>query len=184
MNIFVKKTKRLNSPKKIALVGFMGSGKTTMGKRLANRLNFLFFDLDEAIVEHEGDDITTIFETKGETYFRKIEHQKLKEILTSNKQFVLATGGGTPCFHNNMKLINENGASVYLKYSASFLSSRLIVAKKERPLITNYTNNELKIFVEQLLSEREPFYNESNFVVNEINVKVDDILQALNKVDV
>jgi len=179
MNIFVKKTKRLNSPKKIVLVGFMGSGKTTIGKRLANRLNLPFFDLDEAIVEQEGADITTIFETKGETYFRKIEHQKLTEILTTQSQFVLATGGGTPCFHNNMKLINENGASVYLKYSAPFLFSRLIASKINRPLIRNYNNNELKLFVEQLLSERESFYNESNFVVSEINVKVDDVLQAL-----
>ncbi len=157
----------------------MGSGKTTLGKKLATKLNLPFFDLDEAIVEQEGADITTIFETKGETYFRKIEHQQLKEILISNKQFVLATGGGTPCFYNNMKLINENSASVYLKYSAPFLASRLITAKKVRPLIKNYTNTEMKLFVEQLLSERESFYNESNFVVNEINVKVDDVLQAL-----
>ncbi|MBW6482444.1 MAG: shikimate kinase [Vicingaceae bacterium] len=179
MNKFVKKIYSLNYPKKIVLVGFMGSGKSTLGKKLATKLKVPFFDLDEAIVNQEELDITTIFETKGENFFRAIEHQLLKEILTSNKQFVLATGGGTPCFYNNMKLINENGTSVYLKYSPAFLSSRLIAAKKDRPLIKNYTNNELTLFIEQLLSERESIYNESNFVVNEINVKVDDVLQAL-----
>lgn len=179
MNKFVKKTKQLNSPKKIVLIGFMGSGKTTMGKRLANRLNIPFIDLDEAIVEQEGEDITTIFETKGEAYFREIEHQKLKEILALPNQIVLSTGGGTPCFHNNMKLINKKSTSVYLKYSDAFLSSRLIASKTSRPLLANYTNTELKLFIKQLLSKRESFYNESNFVVNEINVKVDDILKSL-----
>jgi shikimate kinase len=182
MNIFVKKTKRLIYPQKIVLIGFMGSGKTTIGKKLANQLGLSFVDLDEAIVEQEGVDITTIFETKGEAYFRDVEHQKLKEILTSNEQFVLATGGGTPCFHNNMQLINENGVSVYLKYSAPFLVSRLEVAKTARPLLKNLNNKELNVFVEKLLSEREPFYLQSNFVVGKINIKVGDVLAALNNV--
>lgn len=179
MNIFVKKTIKLNHPQKIILIGFMGSGKSTMGKRLAHRLGLPFIDLDTAILEEEGSDIPIIFETKGEDYFRKIEHQKLKEILSTESQFVLATGGGTPCFHNNMKLINENGFSIYIKYTAAFLSSRLIAAKTVRPLIKDYSNSELKVFVENLLLEREPFYLKSNCIIEKINLKVDDFLEVL-----
>lgn len=169
-------------PQKIVLIGFMGSGKTTIGKRLANQLNISFVDLDEVIVEQEGVDITTIFESKGENYFREIEHKKLKEILTSTTQIILSTGGGTPCFYNNMKLINAHGVSVYLKYSAPFLVSRLEAAKTARPLLKNLNNKELNVFVEKLLSERASFYLQSNCVIEKINIKVGDVLAALDNV--
>lgn len=176
MNKFVKKINNLNYQKKIVLIGFMGSGKTTLGKKLASKLNISFVDLDEAIAEQEKMSISQLFETKGEDYFRKIEHQKLKEILSKNNKIVLSTGGGTPCFYENMQLINHYGISFYLKYTPAFLHSRLINAKAKRPLIQQLTSEELLGFIEQKLVERQPFYEQSNYILEEINLTPDFII--------
>ncbi len=100
---------------KITLLGYMGSGKSTIAKIVASRLNLTALDLDEYIIEKEGCSIPDIFQKKGEIYFRKIENQYLKELLESDQSYVLALGGGTPCYANNMELILQESKSFYLR---------------------------------------------------------------------
>ncbi|MCL4137402.1 UNVERIFIED_CONTAM: hypothetical protein GTU68_026081 [Idotea baltica] len=112
---------------KIVLLGYMASGKSSIGKKLSKRLAMNFIDLDDYIIEKEKLSISEIFETKGEIYFRLIENRYLKEILQNNHNFILSLGGGTPCYANNMELINkENVTSIYLQGSVSTMVKRLI----------------------------------------------------------
>jgi shikimate kinase len=161
---------------KIFLIGFMGSGKSTLGKKLANKLQQTFFDLDTEIEAVESRSISEIFENSGEDYFRKIERETLLNLIEKNNDFVMSIGGGTPCYNNNMDLINQTGLSIYLKYNPGILTSRLINAKKNRPLIKGKNKEELMEFIENTLLERELFYNKSQFVVEKNNVKVEDVI--------
>ena len=153
----------------------MGSGKTTLGRRLANKLGKPFFDLDDEIEKESHKNISEIFEEKGEEYFRLLEKETLNNLISNNKEFVLSVGGGTPCFYNNMDLINQHGASIYLKYNVGMLVSRLISAKAERPLIKDLNELELTEFVEIKLAEREIFYKKSKFVVEGKNIRINDL---------
>lgn len=159
----------------------MGSGKSTLGKKLAAKLNMTFFDLDQLIEEKEGKTIAEIFSQHGETYFRDLETTVLKQTINQHQGFVLALGGGTPIFNNNMELVNQNGTSVYLKYNAGMLSSRLLTAKQQRPLIAGKNEIELKQFVSDLLTQREPYYLKSKLVVEGNNISANDILERLGK---
>ena len=149
----------------IILLGYMGSGKSTIGSILASVINFEFIDLDDYIESREGITISEIFETKGEIYFRKTEHNCLKEILFKKNKYVLALGGGTPCYAGNMELIKSTSAatSFYLKASIKELVSRLIKEKEQRPLVARFKNEEdLSEFVGKHLFERNHFYNQSD----------------------
>lgn len=159
----------------------MGSGKSTLGNKLANKLNLPFLDLDLLIEEQEHSTIAEIFNQKGEDYFRALETTILKDSVVSNPKFVFSLGGGTPCFNNNMEFINENGTSIYLKYNAGILASRLLVAKQQRPLIADKNEEELKQYVEKLLTEREPFYNQSKIIVEGMNITANAIIKNLNE---
>lgn len=158
----------------------MGSGKTTLGKKLANKLGYQFVDLDEAIEQHEQKSIVSIFENQGEDFFRTIESKMLDEILTTTSNVVLSVGGGTPCYFNNMELINKQATSIYLKYNLGMLYSRLISAKTKRPLIANKSDEELKDFIQKTLLEREGFYNQSNIIVEGNNITTEIILHQLD----
>ncbi len=160
----------------------MGSGKSTLGKKLANKLDLPFFDLDQLIEEQEGKTIAEIFSQQGEAHFRDLETTVLKQTINQHQGFVLALGGGTPIFNNNMDLVNQNGTSVYLKYNAGMLSSRLLTAKQQRPLIAGKNEAELKQFVADLLSQRELFYLQSRVVVEGNNIAVRDVEEGLNKI--
>jgi len=160
----------------IFLLGFMGSGKSTLGKKLAKQLSLPFYDLDDEIEAQEKKTIAQIFEEKGEDRFRKIETQLLKKLTQQSTSFVLALGGGTPCFYDNMKIINQSGTSIYIKYNAGILCSRLINAKAQRPLIAGKTKEELLSFIEETLIVREEYYNQSQFIVEGNNIKVEDLL--------
>jgi shikimate kinase len=164
---------------KIFLIGFMGSGKTTLGKRLAKKLDKPFLDLDVEIEKSESLTINQIFEKFGETHFRELESKVLKALIINNKEFVLSLGGGTPCDKNNMNLINNSGASIYLKYNAGILASRLIEAKAERPLIKNLDENQLKEFITNKLIEREVFYDQCKFTIENNNVRVEDLIELI-----
>ncbi|MCW9041229.1 MAG: shikimate kinase, partial [Flavobacteriales bacterium] len=153
----------MQTSKKIFLIGFMGSGKTTIGKKLANKLTIPFFDIDEEVVNDEGKDIPAIFENNGENYFRQKEHEKLTQLINKNEAFVISTGGGTPCFNNNMELMNANGTTIYLKYTPEFLVSRLKNSIHKRPLLQNISLSELNSFITSLLAEREFYYSQSHF---------------------
>ena len=115
-------------------------------KKLSNKLFKPFFDLDDEIERSEGFSINELFEKYGEDYFRKKEKEILADIILNNESFVMSVGGGTPCFYDNMEVIKQSGSSIYLKYNAGILTSRLINAKSKRPLVKNLSEIELKVF--------------------------------------
>tara|TARA_Y100000589_G_scaffold298053_1_gene306290 strand:+ start:181 stop:699 length:519 start_codon:yes stop_codon:yes gene_type:complete len=147
---------------KIFLVGFMGCGKTTFGKKLARQIGWNYIDLDSYIEEKAEKSVPTIFKENGEKYFRNLETKFLKE-LTGLHSFVISCGGGTPCYKNNMDEILEKGASVYMKVSPDVLYERLKPEKSKRPLIANMSDSEMSDFIQNKLKERAEFYEKSNF---------------------
>ena len=152
----------------IILLGYMASGKSTIGRLLASSINFEFIDLDDYIESEEGVSVSEIFETKGEIYFRKVEHNYLKEILSRKNKFVLSLGGGTPCYASNMELIKSSGKTIsfYLKASIKELVARLMKEKEQRPLVARFSKEEeLTEFIGKHLFERNHFYNQSDFQI-------------------
>ena len=151
---------------KIVLLGYMASGKSTVGKKLSKLLDINFIDLDDYIIEKEKSTIKSIFKDKGEIYFRKIESFYLKEILNKNENFILSLGGGTPCYANNMQEINKNNiTSIYLQGSINTLVARLIKKKSKRPLIATLDDNKIPEFVAKHLFERRFFYEQASKVI-------------------
>ena len=152
----------------IVLIGYMASGKSTIGKKLAKKINFEFLDLDDFIEDKELKTVTEIFRDKGEIYFRKQETFYLKQILETKENIVLSLGGGTPCYANNMDIIkNSNKAhSVYLKASLEKLVKKLYKKKAKRPLIAHIESKEaMTEFVGKHLFERSQFYNLADYVI-------------------
>jgi shikimate kinase len=147
----------------IVLIGFMGCGKTTLGKKLAKDLNMNFVDMDEEIELQERKSISAIFEEKGEEGFRILETNYLKE-LEGKKGLIVSTGGGAPCFNNNMKLINSIGKSVYIKLTPEELVKRLLNEQQKRPLVANLNKEELLSFIEQKLDVRKMSYELADHV--------------------
>jgi shikimate kinase len=168
---------------KIIVLGYMASGKSTISKILANRLEIDFIDLDTYIAKKEDNTIKEIFSSKGEIYFRKIENKYLNELLNNSKNFVLALGGGTPCYANNIELITKKSTSIYLKANLNTLSKRLRIEKANRPLISNLNDEELQEFIAKHLFERTTFYNQAKYqlTIDEKNtdVIVEEIINLL-----
>lgn len=158
--------------KPVYIIGFMGCGKTTIGKLLARKLQYQFVDLDKRIEMMEGKSISELFKQYGEDGFRLLEKKHL-ELTTSLQKTVISCGGGTPCFFYNMKTINEHGFSVYLEMNGTSLFSRLRNSKAERPLINGKTDAELKSFIADKLIERLPYYKQAHVTVNALNAKTD-----------
>jgi len=151
---------------KIVLVGYMGSGKTTIGKLIAKDLKLNFVDLDEYIETSEKMTISELFQSKGEIYFRKKEYLYLKEILSSQNNFILSTGGGTPCYGDNMNtIVTQTENNFYLKVSLPNLVERLSKEKSKRPLIKNTPDEDLQEFIGKHLFERSFYYNQSKNVI-------------------
>ena len=150
----------------------MGSGKTTVGKKTASILNVPFLDLDELIVLDTGMNINELFAQKGEVFFRKTERSLLYNYPFQTNAIV-ATGGGTPCFYDNLDFMKQIGITIYLKVSAGELANRLQLSNK-RPLLCNNTLN-LHDFIIQNLSQRESNYSMSDYIVESDNISVDDI---------
>lgn len=166
----------------IVLLGYMGSGKSTIGKELATSLDYSFLDLDDYISDKEKSSISKIFKTKGEIYFRKKETEYLIEVLNSSENIVLALGGGTPCYGKNMDLIlnNINVTSFYLKLSIPLLSKRLFIEREKRPLISHLnTETELLEFIGKHLFERIQYYSQSQFTLNTDHKTQQEILKDL-----
>ena len=164
---------------KVFLVGFMGSGKTTIGKKLANYLKYDFIDLDKLIESRVGMSIVEYFELHGENAFRDLEKDILQK-TEFQENVIIATGGGAPCFGNNMAWMNENGLVAYLSLSPKALASRLENSKTDRPLIRNLKGDELEGFISTKLAEREPFYNQSKFVVSASDLTAERLAFYLN----
>jgi shikimate kinase len=151
---------------KIILIGYMGSGKSTIAKLLSKSINYEFLDLDEIIEKEQNASVSRIFEQKGEVFFRKLEHQVLKRILLLENNMILSLGGGTPCFANNQELLNQEGiTTIYLKTSIDKLYERLRTQKANRPLIASKSEEEMKEFIAKHLFERSFYYNQAKYVV-------------------
>jgi len=168
-------------PERIYLLGMPGSGKSTLSKQLAKEINYHFFDLDEWIVQDERNSISEIFAIKGEEYFREIERKALLHSLTLQKT-VIATGGGTPCFYDNMQVIKSNGFSIFLDVPLEVIAQRVSKEIKTRPLL----NTDNKEVIEQLIEKynhRLPFYRQASLTISGANLSVKDILQWLIYMD-
>lgn len=152
----------------IVLMGYMGSGKSSVGLSLSKVLKYNFLDLDNFIEDKEEKSISKIFETKGEIYFRKKESEYLKEVISENNNLVLSLGGGTPCYADNlMGILNEDKVnSFYLKTSIPELIIRLRLEKDKRPVISHIeTDEELAEFLGKHLFERSPYYSQANYII-------------------
>ena len=163
-------------------MGYMGSGKSTVGKDLAKVLDYDFIDIDNYISDKEKSSISNIFKNKGEIYFRKSETKSLIEITSSRDNIVLALGGGTPCYGNNLAILkaDKNIRSFYLKLSIPQLTKRLFVEREERPLISHINSEEqLQEFIGKHLFERTQYYRQAQFVINSDNKSKKDILEEL-----
>ncbi len=139
------------------MIGFMGCGKSTIGKMVAKEMNYTFIDLDREIEAAENRSITDIFKEDGEKAFRAIEAQFIIDISQKEK-VIIACGGGTPCFGNNMSIMNESGYTIYLELKENELFKRLNDGKEKRPLIANLTVDEVRAYIQRTLTARMPFY--------------------------
>ena len=163
---------------KIFLIGFMGSGKSTIGRRLTELLGFDYVDTDRFIEMQHDTTVSQIFEQQGEAAFRKIERDVLQELQQHNFA-VISTGGGMPCYGDNMDIMLASGKVVYLKTSPQTLTRRLLRSRTERPLIKGKTEKELQQYIFEKLTERELFYNRAHIIVQTENFSMETLLQSL-----
>lgn len=182
-------TKRGKTEMIYFLVGFMGSGKSTLGKVSSRELGCGFVDLDKYISYSEGMSVSELFATRGEAYFRECEAKYLRLIIDQGGHMVIATGGGTPCHSSNMELMNRSGVTVYLKMEPGMLLSRLERSGSKRPKIEGLTAEQLQKYIESLLTEREPYYMLAKITVlnaprgGEILIKAIRNYRDLDKMD-
>ena len=151
--------------KRIFLIGYMGAGKTTVGKVLSRQLDLSFIDLDHYIEGRYHKTVSQLFDERGEESFREIERRMLREV-GSFEDVLVSTGGGTPCFFDNMDLMNEVGQTVYLKVSVNELANRLEISKSTRPVLKERSGDELKAFIAESLQGRESFYSKAAVIFN------------------
>ena len=150
---------------RIFLIGYMGAGKTTLGKAFARAMGLTFVDLDWYIEERYHKTVRQIFEERGEDGFRELEKRMLHE-TGEFENVVISVGGGTPCFFDNMDYMNAVGETVFLDVDVKVLFRRLKVAKQQRPLLANKTDEELMTFIVEALQKRLPFYSKAKYVFN------------------
>jgi len=162
----------------IFLVGFMGSGKTHWGKRWSQAYQIPFVDLDDAIEAAEGKTIPDIFATHGEQYFRDIETKILRD-LSQKKNIIIACGGGTPCFHDNMKWMNDHGITIYVTAPAEVIMKRVMVQQDKRPLLKDMNPIELLAYIEQTIEKREPYYSQAKITLVEEDISNDTFQQEI-----
>jgi shikimate kinase len=167
----------MHSGRKIFLIGFMGSGKSTAGKKLASHFGWSFVDLDEKIETLTGMKISEIFSKKGEPWFRKTEALMLHD-LESEIDTVISTGGGTPCFGDNMDYMLDSGLTVYLRLTPEQLEKRLTDSTSDRPLIKNVSKKKLYRFIIKKLGEREEDYLRAAIIIDGFNTD-DSLLFSL-----
>jgi shikimate kinase len=160
------------------LVGYMGTGKTTIGQTIAGRLGYSFIDLDTLIEEKYKLTIVSFFKKFDEEVFRKVESETLKDTALTTDA-VIATGGGTPCFYNNMEIINDNGISIYLRNSVETLYRRLVASKKKRPLLVGKSSPAILDLVKDQLAFREPFYLRSKIIVDCDFLNMNELINSI-----
>ena len=151
--------------RRIILIGYMGAGKTTVGKALAKELHMPFYDLDWYIESRMHKTVKAIFDERGEAGFRKIEHNMLHEVAEF-EDIIISSGGGTPCFFDNIDYMNRQGETVYLKATPEVLYGHLKMGKTIRPLLLNKTADEVQVFIREQLAQREPYYSRAKHVLD------------------
>lgn len=151
--------------RRIILIGYMGAGKTTVGKALAKELRMPFYDLDWYIESRMHKTVKAIFDERGEAGFRKIEHNMLHEVAEF-EDIIISCGGGTPCFFDNIDYMNRQGETVYLKATPEVLYGHLKMGKTIRPLLLNKTADEVQVFIREQLAQREPYYSKAKYVLD------------------
>jgi shikimate kinase len=164
---------------RIFLIGFMGSGKTHWGTRIAEKLQIPFYDLDAVIVNAEGMSISEIFAIKGEEYFRYMEKQTLEDLVSREENFVLSAGGGTPCFFNNIEFMKKQGKVLWLNTSLEVLNQRLLKEKNKRPLLRNINEAGLRAYIIRKLSERKMYYEQADLMVHEETMELEPLISLL-----
>lgn len=163
---------------RIFLIGFMGCGKSTMGRALAASLNLTFIDLDTFLEERYFRTIPQIFAEEGEENFRRKERKVLEEV-SSFDNVIIATGGGAPCFYDNMELMNNSGFCIFLDVEIDSLVSRLIHAKTERPLIKGKSPDELRLFIQGMMQKRRPFYETARYILKGKEIFPEQVLELV-----
>lgn len=148
---------------RIFLTGYMGAGKTTLGKALARKLHIPFVDLDWYIEERFHRTVGELFTERGETGFRELERAMLHEV-GAFEDVIISTGGGAPCFYDNMDFMNSNGKTVFLNVHPDVLFQRLRIAKQQRPILQGKEDEELQLFIVQALEKRAAFYNQAHYI--------------------
>jgi shikimate kinase len=164
--------------KRIFLIGYMGAGKTTIGKELARLMNLSFVDLDTYIEARYYKTVGRLFAEKGEDCFRQLEQRMLHEV-SSFENVLISTGGGAPCFFDNMSFMNQAGQTVYLKVSPGELTKRLELVKHTRPLLKGRRGGDLLAFVEENLEKRAPYYMQANIVFDVETMQTDNDVSQL-----
>lgn len=165
---------------KIILIGYMGAGKTLLGRALAATLKIRFINLDSDIEKQTGMSIGQIFEQYGEDYFRNLEKEYLHS-FDIQESFVLATGGGTPCYNNQMDVLNTLGTTVYLQCSNETLFARLKMERDHRPLIAGLSDDELQEAIEYRMSQRDPIYSHAKITLPENAHSVEMLIHHLHQ---
>jgi len=165
----------------IFLTGFMGSGKSTAGKKLAKLLRRNFIDLDYYIEQKEKLTVQSLFENFGEAAFRKMEQTCLNEILKNESNSVVALGGGTVCFENNLEKIKNNGLLIFIDLPAIALAQRLQLSKVKRPLIKNLKGDDLIVFVTNKLNDRKLFYDQAHISISGISLTPQLLQQKISE---
>lgn len=164
------------STKHIFLIGFMGSGKTTIGRMLSTATNLLFIDLDEAIEREQGKTVSELFNEFGEEKFRELERKALLD-CTKKSCSIISTGGGVPCFFDNMEVMKQAGLTIYLKASPTELATRLTGASSTRPLLKGVQQDLFPEHIASMLAKREPFYQLAEQVVETDGLSDEAVLQ-------
>jgi shikimate kinase len=165
---------------KVFIVGYMCSGKSTIGKKLAKNMGLAFVDLDQYIEQKYKSTIAKLFETYDEALFRKLENEALAELLP-REDVVIATGGGTPCFLDNMKLMKANGLTIFIEMHQNSLLQRICDSKRPRPLLAKIKEAELPAFIKLHLAERTSFYKQAQLTVKGENASIDQISKLIRE---
>lgn len=165
---------------RIYLIGYMGSGKTTLGQQLASSLGFSFIDLDKFIEERNYKTVPQLFSEFGEEVFRQRERKALEEVSDFN-DVVVSTGGGAPCFFDNMELMNRTGITLFLDIDFPTLVERLLKSKTDRPLIRGKSQEELTVLIHEMMQKRLPFYEQAQLRISQSDNLLEDILNGIRK---
>ena len=164
---------------RVFLIGFMASGKSTVGKKLANKIALPFIDLDDYIEEKYNTTIRELMNDRGQDIFREIERDSLNSVIKENKSAIISTGGGTPCYFDNMERMKSTGETIYIEVDIPIIVDRLMHSKKERPLVLGKTKEDLSSYVKDLLEKRDAFYKQAKYIVNGKSLKLEELISLI-----